>query len=122
MINIHKGSITFIYNFTTWVTGESAEENIQKFQNTIILKIKRWEIKSSITFQVDKTVLIHFTYSQAYFLLSLLTIKAKVVPLSPKVKILGVVINSQLKFYLHIAHAAKRRLYIVIALKQLKDL
>src|SRR5438876_8870778 len=117
VINIHKGSIAFVDDFTTWVTGASAEENTQKLQNTVIPKIERWEIESGATFQADKTVLIHFTHCRAYLSSNPLTIKAKVVSLSPKVKILGVVMDSQLKFHLHTACAAERGLQAAMALK-----
>lgn len=59
-IDSNREALTFVDNYTAWVTGFSAEANIKGIQR-IISKATAWEQKSSVTFEREKIILIHFT-------------------------------------------------------------
>ena len=122
VINTHKGSIAFIDDFTTWVTGDSADDNTRKLQSTVIPKIERWEIESGATFQADKTAFIHFTRNPAHVSRNPLTVKMEDILPKTKVKILGVIMDNQLKFHHHAARAVNRGFRTALALKRLRGL
>jgi hypothetical protein len=64
-INTEEGDMGFVDDYTAWVVGNSAEENILKLQETVIPRVVDWECKSRATFEAEKTQLIHFTYNRA---------------------------------------------------------
>jgi len=49
--------LAFVDDYTAWVTGPSAEANIEGIQR-IISKATAWEQRSGATFEGEKTVLI----------------------------------------------------------------
>jgi hypothetical protein len=79
-----------------------------------------WEKRSGATFKYDKTAIIHFTWTASRSSGIPFTIKGETVKLKDSVKILEVVIDSQLRFEKYIANTATRGLAAAIALRQLK--
>jgi hypothetical protein len=58
-IDSHEGAIAFVDDFTAWVTGPTAQSNREDIK-TIINEALDWERRSGTTFEVEKTVIIHF--------------------------------------------------------------
>jgi ribonuclease HI len=124
VINKHQGSVAFIDDFSAWVTGETPNDTTNKLQEKIINKAEEWEKNSGATFQPEKTIFIHFTRN-------LRKAKSPPKPLiiggchvlpSNTAKLLGVVMDQQLRFTQHVARTAKRGLQVAMALKRLKSL
>jgi len=63
-IDSNGGALAFVDDYTAWVTGPSAEANIEGIQR-IISKATAWERRSGATFEGEKTVMIHFTRNGA---------------------------------------------------------
>ncbi len=81
-----------------------------------------WERRSGATFEADKTAIIHFTRKNYKtdsqpFLVKGLTVYPK-----EYVKVLGVIIDANLKYKKHLARAASKGLKAVLKLKRLKGL
>jgi ribonuclease HI len=118
------GSVAFVDDYTAWVTGRSAEENTKIIQTVIIPMLEKWEIESGALFEPSKTQFTHFTRDKNNGRLSetaILFKRSKVAP-AASVKILGVVMDQQLRYKLHGARAAKRGLIAATALRRLRGL
>jgi hypothetical protein len=103
-------------NYTAWVTGPSAEANCDGIQ-TVINRALDWEKRSGATFKCDKTAIIYFTRTASRLSGILFTIKGETVKPKDSAKILGVVMDLQLRFEKHIANAATRGLAAAMALR-----
>ena len=108
-------------NFTAWVTGPTAQSN-QEGIEAIIDGAMEWERRSRATFEVDKTAIIHFTHKPYKSDTQPFTIKGQVVQPKEHIKILGVIMDTKLKYREHIARAASKGLEVAIELRQLKGL
>ena len=88
-----KGAVAFVDDYTSWVTGESAEANLMGIREVINHALE-WERRSGATFKGEKTALIHFTRNRN--LQSTTPISVKDIDISPlsETKILGVIMNS----------------------------
>jgi len=122
VINAHQGSIAFVDDYSAWVTGASAEENTRKIQERFVSKAVAWEASSGAAFEPRKTLFIHFTRNAKKLSDKPLTVGGEQVSPKPSAKILGVVLDQQLRFKEHAARAAKRGLRAVLALKRLRAL
>jgi len=120
-INRNEGSIGFIDDYTTWVTSKSEEEATAVLQATIIPKATRWTEESGATFEADKTGFIHFTRGQGGPYTPLRFGDVDIYP-QPHVKILGVVLDSQLKMKAHVKKVVSRMTVRCLALQRLKGL
>ncbi len=118
-IDSNGGALAFVDNYTTWVTGPSAEANIEGIQR-IISKATAWERRSGATFEEEKTVLIHFTRTGARLSNTTVKIKEQEVQPATEVKLLGVVMDSKLRYRTHMALAATKGLKVAMALKRLQ--
>ena len=122
IINSHQGAIAFVDDYSAWITGDSANENTRKIQETIIPKVAQWESISGASFQPEKTSFIHFTRNSSK--LSSDTVRfrdSEIIP-SEQVKILGLILDQQLRYNHHAGRVAKRGLNAVLGLKRLKGL
>jgi hypothetical protein len=106
-------------NYTAWVTGPSAETNRDGIQ-TVINRALDWEKRSRAIFKCDKIAIVHFTRTASRSSGIPFTIKGETVKPKDSAKILGVVMDSQLRFEKHIANAATRGLAAAMALRRLK--
>ncbi|KAJ6114152.1 hypothetical protein N7512_007597 [Penicillium capsulatum] len=120
-IDSQGGAIAFVDDFTAWVTGPTARSNREGIK-TIINEALDWERRSGATFEAEKTAIIHFapkTYKveQGPFI-----IKGQTVEPKEKVKILGVLMDTRLKYKEHIARAASKGLEAAMELRRLRGL
>ncbi|KAF5235112.1 hypothetical protein FAUST_7284 [Fusarium austroamericanum] len=93
-IDCYGGAIAFVDDFTAWVTGLTADGNREGIEK-IIKKALDWERRSGATFEMDKTT---------------------------QVKILGMIMDSGLKYKEHIARAAAEGLNAAMELQRLRGL
>uniref|UniRef100_A0A093UTM5 RNA-directed DNA polymerase from mobile element jockey n=1 Tax=Talaromyces marneffei PM1 TaxID=1077442 RepID=A0A093UTM5_TALMA len=118
-ISASGGAITFVDDYTAWVSGPSAEANRASIQ-AIIDRALDWERRSGATFECDKTAIVHFTRTASRSSSIPFLIKGEIVELKESAKILGIVMDSQLRFKEHIANAATKGLTAAMALRRLK--
>jgi hypothetical protein len=106
-------------DYTAWVTGYSAEANRAGIE-AVIDRALDWERRSGATFEGDKTAIVHFTRTASRSSSIPFMIKGKTVEPKERAKILGVVMDSQLRFKEHIVNAATKGLTAAMALRRLK--
>ncbi|KAI3041711.1 hypothetical protein CBS147353_11868 [Aspergillus niger] len=115
-IDSQGGAIAFVDDFTTWVTGPTAQSNREGIE-AIINEALDWEKRSGATFKADKTAIIHFTPKAHKSDQGLFTIKGQTVEPKDHVKILGVIMDARLKYKEHIAWAASKGLEAAMELR-----
>ncbi|KAI2946871.1 hypothetical protein CBS147323_11233 [Aspergillus niger] len=120
-INGQGGAIAFVDDFTAWVTGPNAQSNREGIEG-IIKEALDWERRSGATFEADKTAITHFTPKAYKFDREPFTIKGQTVEPKDHVKILGVLVDTSLKYKEHIARAASKGLKAVMELRRLRGL
>ncbi len=108
-IAANGGAIAFIDDFTAWVTGPTAHSNRDKI-NAIVEEALEGEKRSGATFEADKTAFIHFTRNARKIDTTPLMIKGQAVTPREYVKILGVIMDTCLKYKQHIAIRLPRAL------------
>ena len=118
-LNSKGGSMAFVDDYTAWVTGPSAEANREGLQ-AIIDRALNWERRSGATFEGEKTALVHFTRNKVRATSAPLTVKGEEVVPTDTAKILGVVMDTELRYKQHIAKAATKGLRAAMALKRLR--
>lgn len=122
-INTNGGSIAFIDDYTTWVTGESAKLNTQKIQREVLLRLDKWRKDNGAVFEASKTEFIYFTRNLNKNSAMPLTMEGATILLKDKVKLLGVILDEKLIFKDHIVEkAAYKGTVAALALKRLKAL
>ena len=120
-IDQNGGAIAFIDDYTAWVVGTSAAENKERLQ-AIVQRATEWERRSGASFEGDKTAFIHFTRNSRQSAEDPISVKGEEVRPTPSVKILGLVMDSRLRYQEHTARAATRGLRAAMALKRLRGL
>jgi hypothetical protein len=120
-IDQNGGAIAFVDDYTAWVVGTSAAENKERLQ-AIVQRATEWERRSGASFEGDKTAFIHFTRNSRQSAEDPISVKGEEVRPTPSVKILGLVIDSRLRYQEHTARAATRGLRAAMALKRLRGL
>lgn len=118
-IDSSGGSMAFVDDYTAWVTGSTAEANREGIQ-AIVDEALDWEKRSGATFEGEKTTLVHFTRCPNRSSTTPITIKGEVVTPKETAKILGVTMDSKLRYKQHIASAATKGLLAAMALKRLR--
>ncbi|KAF4971249.1 hypothetical protein FSARC_1871 [Fusarium sarcochroum] len=120
-IDANGGSIAFVDDYSAWVTGPTAEDNREGIQ-AIIDRALAWERCSEATFECDKTAIFHFTCVIGRTSRIPFTMKGEVVKPKQKVKLLGVIMDTKLRFKKHMAEVAARGLSAAMCLRRLKML
>ena len=120
-IDGHGGAVAFVDDFTAWVTGPTAQSNRQGIE-TIVNEALDWERRSGATFEAEKTAIIHFAPKAHKSDSGPFTIKGETVEPRDHVKILGVVMDTRLKYKEHIARAASKGLDAAMELRRLRGL
>ncbi|KAK8048248.1 reverse transcriptase [Apiospora phragmitis] len=122
-INKTGGAIAFVDDYTAWVAGPTAEANHAGIQD-IINTTLAWGRRSGATFNADKTAIIHFNRKagRARVTKTPFIINGQAIQPREEVKILGVIMDSELRFKQHIAEASSRALEAAIELRRLKGL
>jgi ribonuclease HI len=118
-LTANGGSMAFVDDYSAWVTGPSAEANREGI-HAIIDRAMDWERRSGATFEGEKTVIIHFTRRLDRTSTRPFTIKGETVTPSDTAKILGVVMDTELRYKQHIAKATTKGLLAAMALKRLR--
>ena len=113
--------MAFVDDYTAWVVGPSADANYEGIQS-IVDRAIQWEKRSGATFESTKTTLIHFTRTATRSSTAPISIKDKAVAPKDRAKILGVVMDSELRYQEHIAYTATNKLNAALALRRLKML
>jgi hypothetical protein len=120
-INNTGGSFACVDDYTAWVTGSSAEDNYTGIQQ-IVEKALSWEKTSGATFEIAKTAVVHFTRDANRSSSTPIFIKGVAMLPTPQAKILGVVMDSALRYRTHISRIATKGLKAALALKRLRML
>jgi hypothetical protein len=120
-IDAKGGSIAFIDNYSAWVTGPTTEANRADL-HAVIDRALEWERRSGATFEEDKTVIIHFTRHPERTDERPYTIKGQAITPKNSGKILGLVMDSELRYEEHIKEAATRGLRAAMCIRRLKML
>jgi ribonuclease HI len=108
-------------DFSAWVTGPTAQSNREGIE-AIIAEALDWEKRSGAIFGADKTAIIHFAPKVHKTDQETFTIKGQTVIPRDHVKILGVLMDTRLKYKEHIARAASKGLEAAMELRRLRGL
>ncbi|EAQ90422.1 hypothetical protein CHGG_02357 [Chaetomium globosum CBS 148.51] len=119
-IDSRGGAIAFMDDFTAWITGPTAQSNREGIE-AIIRDALDWETRSGATFNVQKIAIIHFTRVIHKTDAQPFTIKGQIVEPQDHVKILGVLMDTKLKYKKHIWRAASKGLKAAMELKHLRE-
>jgi ribonuclease HI len=123
-VDNNKGAMGFVDDYTRWTVGDTVEKNLETIQNVVLPRALDWASRSGATFEGDKTTLIHFVPARRQKNvprpMQALRIEGALVEPSDSVKILGVVLDSELNFKEHVARAAKRGWHCVSILSRLR--
>lgn len=106
-------------DYTAWVTRPTAAANHRPME-AIVERALGWERRSGAPFKGNKTSLVHFTRDRRRT--DAIPVLVKREPVTPKnhAKVLGVTVDSALRFREHIANAATKGLNAAMALKRLR--
>ncbi|KJZ68284.1 hypothetical protein HIM_12324 [Hirsutella minnesotensis 3608] len=120
-IKAESGSIAFVDDYSAWVTGPTAEANREGIQ-AIINDALEWEARSGATFETDKTTIVHFTRATVRNSDRPFLIRGQEVQPKKNAKILGVIMDDELRFQEHMVKAAANGLNAAMGLRRLKML
>ena len=118
-ITTKGGAVAFVDDYTAWVTGTSAALNRESIQKMVDRAVE-WERRSGATFEPDKTAYIHFTRSPDRSENEPIQVKNDTVLPRKEVKLLGVIMDAELRYRKHIAKTATKGLAAAMALKRLR--
>ena len=116
-----EGAIAFINNYTAWIVGKNAEANTVSLKK-VVNHALAWEACSGATFKGEKTALIYFIRNPRLRSNKPLNIKGADIQPQNKTKILGVVMDSELRYKNHIKRISNKGLKAALALKQIRAL
>lgn len=99
----------------SWTISRSGSQGLQHIATerafaSIIDEALDWEKRRGATFEADKTSIIHFTWNEVKVDRMPVQIKGQMVQPRNQVKILGVIMDSRLKYQEHIARAGAMEL------------
>lgn len=120
-IDSQGGAVAFVDDFTAWVTGLTAENNREGIE-AIINEALNWKRRSGATFEAEKTAIIYFTPKAYKLEQEPFIIKGQAVEPKDYIKILGIVMDTRLKYKKYIARAASKGLEAAMELQYLGDL
>ncbi|TQW01406.1 reverse transcriptase [Cordyceps javanica] len=120
-IDANGGAIAFIDDFTAWVTGPTAQSNLEGILS-IVEHAEEWERRSGATFNAKKTAVMHFTRNARKANTTPIVIKRQSVEPREHTKILGVIMDARLKFQQHIPEATSKAMEAAMELKRLRGL
>lgn len=116
--------MAYIDDYTAWIIGSSASKNTRMLQSTVLPRLEQWECESGAIFEASKTAFVHFTRNTRGDRHSdlPLSFKGQAIAPTPRAKLLGVIMDSKLRFRSHVAKAAARAQEAALAVKRLKGL
>jgi len=92
--------MAFVDDYTVWVVGASAEAYTKVIQDVVLPKLEKWEESSGAVFGASKTAFVHYTRRRHNGRVSTqpLTFKGEEISPAGSVKILGVIMDSELRY------------------------
>ena len=120
-ISNREGAIAFVDDYTAWVVGRSAESNLSGIRE-VVNHALAWERRSGATFEGEKTALVHFTRNAKKQSTTPINIKGVDVAPRGETKVLGVILDSALRFKNHIKNASIKGLKVVLTLRRMRAL
>ena len=116
-----EGGLGFIDDFSAWVVGKSVSENLERIENEVITRVVRWAQASGATFEKTKTELIHFTRNLNINPRPYQAIQFEDSFIAPQdlVKLLGVILDKQLRMKEHVSNAASKAISQFLAFERL---
>jgi Reverse transcriptase (RNA-dependent DNA polymerase) len=118
-IDTKGGAIAFVDDYTAWVTGPSGTANRPILQD-IVNRANHWGSRSGASFEPQKTAYVHFTRTDGRSDDEPLIVKGERAPPQQEVKILGVIMDSKLRYRAHMARTHTKGLQAAMALKRLR--
>jgi hypothetical protein len=117
-----KGALGSADDHLAWVVEESIDENIRSLQTTIIPKAEGWARESGAIFEPPKTGLNHFTRrnEKEGHEGPELRFQGQDITASADVKLLGVTLDSKMKFQQHVATVTARATRQCLAIRRLQ--
>ncbi|KAG0156966.1 hypothetical protein PDIDSM_4149 [Penicillium digitatum] len=103
---------------TAWVTGPTAQSNRNGIE-AILNEALDWERRGGATCEVEKTAITHFAPKAGKVDQEPFIIKGQTVEPKGYVKILGIIMDTRLKYKKHIARAASKGLEEAMELRRL---
>lgn len=113
--------MAFVDDYTAWVTGPSEDSNRAGIQD-IVDNALSWAARSGATFESEKTKVIHFTRNRRHLASAPITVENQAIGPQDSVKILGVIMDTGLRYRQHMARVATRGLNAAMALARLSML
>ena len=120
-ITDREGLVAFIDNYTVWVTGNHVRENRLNLSR-IVDEPLIWERRSGATFEEGKTAYIHFTRNSKLLDTDPIDIKGTAQSPQQEVKILGILMDSGLRYKTHRTVTGTKGLKAAMALKGMRSL
>jgi len=121
-LNRNEGAIAFVDDYTAWVTGKTAEENKVKLKMNIVNRALKWAKASGATFETDKTAFVHFTRNVTKQSEEPMEIDGEQVKPRENTKILGVILDQEMRMKLHLARLGKRGINAALTLKRVRGI
>jgi hypothetical protein len=118
-IDRNRGAIAFVDDYTAWVVGKTAAENMDRL-NAIVQQATGWEDRGGASFEGDKTAFIHFTRNSRQSADEPISVKGQEVWPTDSVKVLGLIMDTRLRYQEHTSRAATKGLQAAMALKRLR--
>ncbi|KAI4732297.1 hypothetical protein E4T50_17119 [Aureobasidium sp. EXF-12298] len=117
-----QGALGFVDDYSPWVVGDDVDQNIKALQTTIIPKAERWARESGATFEPSKTGLIHFTRrsEEGKQTGPDLQFQGQDITPSEHLKLLGVTLDSKMKFHQHVARMTAKATRQCLAIRRLR--
>jgi hypothetical protein len=117
-----QGALGFVDDYSPWVVGDDVDQNIQALQTSIIPKAERWARESGATFEPSKTGLVHFTRrpKEGEQNGPDLQFQGRDIAPSEHIKLLGVILDSKMKFHQHVARMTAKATRQCLAIKRLR--
>ena len=126
VINKNRGVIAFVDDYSSWITGDSVESNFTKLQTQIVNSLQGWAATTGAIFRPDKSYMTNFTRNKKRLSApggeNSLALNGVAIQPSPRLKLLGVLLDQRLQYQEHISKAAKKGLLATLALQRLKNL
>ncbi len=123
-ITVTEGGLGFVDDFSAWVIGNTAAENLARVKNEVIPRAVQWARANGAEFEKSKTGLIHFTRNalknpRPY---EAILFEASVIAPQESLKLLGVTLNQQLRMKEHVSNSAAKAIQRCLAIKRLRGI
>ena len=124
LITKTEGGLGFIDDFSAWVVGKSVSENLERIENEVIIRVAQWAQASGATLEKSKTEMIHFTRNTNInpWLYQAIRFEDSYIAPQDSLKLLGVILDQQLRMKEHVSNAATKAISRCLAIKRLRGI